>query len=76
MGRIKPNKPKRQRRAEGISTACIPEAAPLQILFDSSDPRIETFRKVQAQLRAGEEPDPADVQLLWDWHCEDNAPIR
>lgn len=68
MGRIKPGKPKRQRRAEEPKTV---EMAPHQLLFDSSDPRIETFRKVQAQLRQGEEPDPADVQLLWEWHQED-----
>lgn len=69
MARVKKNKPRRQRPAE---TESPPETIPHQILFDSSDPRIETFRKIQAQLHRGEEPDPADVQLLWDWHCEDN----
>lgn len=47
-----------------------PEQGPTQILFDSSDPRIEVFRKVKAILQAGGEPDHADVQLLWEWHNE------
>jgi len=68
MGRIKKGKPRRQRSTPAVETI---DTTPERLLFDSSDPRIETFRKVKAQLQAGEEPDPADVQLLWDWHHED-----
>ena len=67
MGRCKPNKPKRPRQTSSVMT---PEQGPTQILFDSSDPRIEVFRKVKAILQAGGEPDHADVQLLWEWHNE------
>lgn len=71
MGRVKKNKPRRQKPTEGVANRDTVTRAP-RLLFDSSDLRIVTFRKVQAQLHRGEEPDPADVQLLWDWHCEDN----
>lgn len=71
MARVKKNKPRRQRPAEGVVSNDPFTREPERMMFDSSDPRIETFRKVQAQLHRGEEPDPADVQLLWDWHQED-----
>lgn len=70
MGRHKAKKPRRER-----STPSLVEepSKPPRLLFDSSDPRIEVFRKVKAQLQADIEPNPEDVQLLWDWHNEDSA---
>lgn len=70
MGRVKANKPRRERPASWVVQNTTPEQGPPQILFDSSDPRIEVFRKVKTILQAGGEPDPADVQLLWEWHNE------
>lgn len=66
MGRRKAKKPRRVR-----STPAVETIKPPRLLFDSSDPRIEVFRRVKAQLQANIEPDPEDLQLLWEWHQED-----
>jgi len=70
MGRHKAKKPRRERSTPAVET--IDPSPPRQLLFDSSDPRIEVFRRVKTQLQADIEPNPDDLQLLWNWHQEDN----
>lgn len=67
MGRHKAKKPRRIRSTPAVETI----EPGTRILFDASDPRIEVFRRVKAQLQADIEPDPADLHLLWEWHNED-----
>lgn len=68
MGRHKAKKPRRIQSTPPVETQA---EKPPQILFDASDPRIEVFRRVKVLLNADIEPDPADLQLLWEWHQED-----
>jgi hypothetical protein len=68
MGRHKAKKTRRERSTPPVETI----EPSTRILFDASDPRIEVFRRVKAQLQADIEPDPADLQLLWEWHNEDH----